>query len=69
MAASEDIDELAGLSVVTKHFIAAAADVQVAVGTESDALGFDEAAMAGELALKGASLAVVCQDAVRAAAA
>jgi hypothetical protein len=50
------IDERAGISVVTKHFTAAAADVQVAVGAEGDALGFDEAATAGELALKDAGL-------------
>jgi hypothetical protein len=57
------------VSVVTKHLIAAAADVQVAVGTGGDALGFDDAATAGELTLKRADLAVVGQDALRVGAA
>src|SRR5262249_24041139 len=69
VAACEDIDELAFLSVVAKHFVGPAADVQVAVGTEDDAFGFSEVAPAGERALKGAGLAVVRQDAVRVAAA
>jgi hypothetical protein len=69
VAAGEDIDEVALLAVVTKHGIAAAADVEVVVGTEGEALRFLEAATTGELALEGAGFAVVGQDAVRVAAA
>jgi hypothetical protein len=69
VAAGEDIEELARHSVVTKHFIAAAADVQVAVGAKGDALGFGKAAMTGELGLERAGFAIIGQNTVGAAAA